>query len=171
MKFRCENCSKEFESKDSRRRFCSLSCSAKKNNIGVSRHHGTKKKSCKHCGDGFLVSQHRNRTYCSKCIADGIPSSIRKIVDLADATTDRIRRRILVDRNGCKCFVCLRDTWGERPMPVELDHIDGDSTNNSEENLRLICPNCHAFTDTYKGKNKGHGRHKRLKRYRDGLSY
>lgn len=43
-------------------------------------------------------------------------------------------------------------------IPLEIDHIDGNSENNSEENLRLICPNCHSLTATYKGANRGKGR-------------
>jgi hypothetical protein len=38
-------------------------------------------------------------------------------------------------------------------MPLELDHVDGDKTNNQLDNLRMICPNCHALTPTYRGKN------------------
>jgi hypothetical protein len=40
------------------------------------------------------------------------------------------------------------------PIPIELDHIDGDNQNNNLENLRILCPNCHAQTSTYCGKNK-----------------
>lgn len=43
-------------------------------------------------------------------------------------------------------------------LPLEIDHIDGNSENNSEENLRLICPNCHSLTETYRGANRGNGR-------------
>jgi hypothetical protein len=39
-------------------------------------------------------------------------------------------------------------------FPLELDHIDGDRWNSELSNLRLICPNCHAFTPTYRGRNK-----------------
>jgi len=56
-------------------------------------------------------------------------------------------------------------------IPLELEHIDGDSTNNKEENLKLLCPNCHSLTKTYKGANKGNGRHNRMKRYYEGKSY
>ena len=39
-------------------------------------------------------------------------------------------------------------------ISLELDHIDGDNTNNEIKNLRYLCPNCHALTNTYRGKNK-----------------
>lgn len=39
-------------------------------------------------------------------------------------------------------------------IALELDHIDGDNTNNEINNLRFLCPNCHALTSTYRGKNK-----------------
>ena len=48
-------------------------------------------------------------------------------------------------------------------MPLEVEHIDGNYLNNSEENLDLICPNCHSLTATYKGANKGKGRKERNK--------
>ena len=43
--------------------------------------------------------------------------------------------------------------WLEQPIPLELDHLDGDRENNLPDNLRLICPSCHAMTPTYRGKN------------------
>ncbi|CAN1210025.1 HNH endonuclease [Tumidithrix helvetica PCC 7403] len=53
-----------------------------------------------------------------------------------------------------KCSNCMNDQWLSLPIPLELDHINGDRTDNRVENLRLLCPNCHALTDTYRGKNK-----------------
>lgn len=52
------------------------------------------------------------------------------------------------------CSNCNLDTWLGLPIPLELDHIDGVHLNNSLDNLRLLCPNCHAQTPTYRGKNK-----------------
>ena len=60
-------------------------------------------------------------------------------------------------------FKCARCGWGEKnpytnTIPLEVEHIDGNYQNNSEENLILLCPNCHSLTSTYKGANKGNGR-------------
>lgn len=40
-------------------------------------------------------------------------------------------------------------------IPLEVEHIDGDAENNSEDNLTLLCPNCHSLTKTYRGANRG----------------
>lgn len=52
-----------------------------------------------------------------------------------------------------KCEICDNDTWLGKPIPLELDHIDGDNTNNDLENLRIVCPNCHSMQPTNSGKN------------------
>jgi hypothetical protein len=54
-----------------------------------------------------------------------------------------------------RCDRCRRRRWLDVPIPLELDHIDGDRTNNLLENLRVLCPNCHALTPTYRGRNIG----------------
>jgi len=51
-----------------------------------------------------------------------------------------------------KCEACANAEWLGRPIPLELDHINGDKTDNRIENLRILCPNCHALTETYRGK-------------------
>ena len=70
--------------------------------------------------------------------------------------TNTSRRRALVLERQHRCEMCELGTWLGEPIPLELDHIDGDKGNNSKENSRLLCPNCHALTPTYKGKNMKH---------------
>lgn len=78
---------------------------------------------------------------------------------------------ILSDINGYKCAVCGVSEWQSKAISLELEHIDGNSENNSPNNVCLICPNCHSQTPTYKARNKGNGRHYRRQRYAEGKSY
>ena len=71
---------------------------------------------------------------------------------------------------------CARCGWGmvneyTGIIPLEVEHIDGDYTNNKEENLILLCPNCHSLTSTYKGANLNNGRKSRRKyKYKNSAS-
>jgi len=68
--------------------------------------------------------------------------------------SNKLRKRLLRERVlEPKCTSCGGVEWLGRSIPLELDHVDGDKTNNQLDNLRLICPNCHALTPTYRGKN------------------
>ena len=62
-------------------------------------------------------------------------------------------KKFLIEERGHQCEICLLTTWLDRPVPLEMDHIDGDHQNNEKVNLRLLCPNCHSTTDTYRGRN------------------
>ncbi len=82
-------------------------------------------------------------------------------------------KRYIFNKYDSKCDNC---GWGERNphtknIPLEIDHIDGNYENTKEENLILLCPNCHSLTKTYKGGNKGNGRFNRMIRYHSGKSY
>lgn len=54
-----------------------------------------------------------------------------------------------------KCYLCGIQEWQEKPIALHLDHINGNKYDNSLDNLRILCPNCHSQTCTYAGKNKG----------------
>lgn len=61
--------------------------------------------------------------------------------------------KALAHKRGHRCECCGLETWNEQPIPLQVHHKDGDRYNNEEDNLELLCPNCHALTDTFCGKN------------------
>lgn len=56
----------------------------------------------------------------------------------------------------CEC--CGLNTWLDKPITLELEHIDGNNRNNVIENLKLLCPNCHSMTSTWRGRNINSGK-------------
>ena len=70
-----------------------------------------------------------------------------------------VRDYLIKEANGA-CTRCgFNKTHPEDGSSVlEVEHIDGNGTNHSPSNVTVICPNCHALTPTYRGRNKGHGR-------------
>ena len=71
-----------------------------------------------------------------------------------DIQTNKIRTKLL--REGYKearCESCGLTSWLGQEIPLEVHHIDGNRHNNTIENYQLLCPNCHALTDSYRGKN------------------
>lgn len=69
-------------------------------------------------------------------------------------STSKLKDRLIkAQLKEAKCECCNETKWLDQPIPLELHHIDGDHSNLTLENLQLLCPNCHALTDNYRGKN------------------
>lgn len=78
------------------------------------------------------------------------------LVEDSNYQSHKLKNRLLKEGiKEHKCESCNLTTWLNKPVPLELEHVNGINTDNRLENLLLICPNCHAMTDTYRGKNKG----------------
>ena len=56
----------------------------------------------------------------------------------------------LIRERGHRCQNCGLTTWFEKPIPLELEHVDGNTKNNDDSNLLLLCCNCHAQTPTWR---------------------
>jgi hypothetical protein len=70
--------------------------------------------------------------------------------------TSYLRKRLIAEEfRDPRCGVCGRYNWNGKPIPLELDHVNGRRDDNQLTNLRLLCPNCHAQTSTYRGRNIG----------------
>ena len=146
----------------SKHKFCSSSCAASYNNKrGKRKKHNT----CLNCNKSIPTRnkycspscqhEHFYKQYIRKWKSGEYSGTTGKSwIDISDHV-----KRYIFEKYDYKCAIC---GWNEiNPftgrLPLEIEHIDGDATNNKEDNLTLLCPNCHSLTKTYRGANKGHG--------------
>lgn len=76
---------------------------------------------------------------------------------IKNSTTKSCKLKNMLFKHGIKknkCEICGIEEWQGKPLNMQLHHIDGDPTNNTLENLQILCPNCHAQTDTFCSGNK-----------------
>lgn len=164
---KCAHCSAVIPFEQKRHRFCNHSCAAtyiNKNVHGRSDAHprwGTRVI----CICGKETSSYVS-TYCSiKCSARAkylrfIESWRAGDISTKNGYNPSQLKRYLIEKHGAKCFKC---GWGEvnqhtGKAPVQMHHVDGNAGNISEENLELVCPNCHSLTGNFGGLNRGNGR-------------
>lgn len=134
---------------------------------------------CLHCEKESRASSQKTNKYCSvQCQKDyeyeafiaewkaGLNAGTKGKGDISGHV-----RRYLFEKFSSKCCSCGIDNWQGKPITMDIEHKDGNSDNNNEENLELLCPNCHSQTPTYKSKNRGKGRHARRERYAEGKSF
>lgn len=127
--------------------------------VTSSNHQQKLEKLCKNCNT-LIVKQN---TYCSnKCqhefqnkqlIRDFLAD---KYVGKPVKTNKNSWLRLFLESElGNVCSECgITDSYNNKPLLLEIDHIDGRCYNNTLSNLRFLCPNCHSQTATYKAKNK-----------------
>lgn len=63
-------------------------------------------------------------------------------------------KKYLLSIKDNKCEQCNNSQWNNKPISLQLHHIDGNNKNHTITNLQLLCPNCHSQTHNYAGKNK-----------------
>jgi hypothetical protein len=117
--------------------YCSHSCAAKINNIGITRNKKIQK-------------QKEDRSH--HVIA-------MKKFQVGEVATRLTLRKCLIKTIGNFCFNCKQEPiWDGKSLTMTVDHIDGNAGNNLPSNLRLLCPNCNSQSATFCGRNKGNGR-------------
>jgi Zn finger protein HypA/HybF involved in hydrogenase expression len=166
----CKNCQSTISyQKRHTNNFCNQSCSASYNNIRKERKY---KFECIYCGE-LNIGKRGGGKYCNSQCANNHKKLKTKIewFENGKVPSWKALKNIIIEERGYKCEVCGISEWNNKNLVLELDHINGLHTNNELDNLRIICPNCHSQTDTYKAKNIGNGRHYRRERYATGQSY
>jgi 5-methylcytosine-specific restriction endonuclease McrA len=161
---RCLKCGAPIPYEKRENRFCGSSCAASHNNVGITRH--AKHSTLCACGN---IKKRANK-YCETCAST---HNYHRVFTLEQATSEKIRRRILLQERGHRCELCGGTEWLGHQIPLEVHHVDGDSDNNTQDNLKLLCSNCHAIQPNFKGGNRYNGKRQQMrrKRYEDGKTW
>lgn len=161
----CKHCGTAIPFEKRRNTFCGHSCRASFHNRGTARNQ--KNSRVCQCGNPKKLQNK----YCQECSDKRVYQRPKSLEDVRDVVAIK---RFLIEQRGHRCQDCGLTEWKEKPIPLELHHVNGDTDENTEENLQLLCPNCHAFTDHYKGANKGKDGERqraRRKRYSEGRAW
>lgn len=164
----CVLCQKSIDYARRENKFCSSSCAAKYNNVRRAPRIKKLPGQCKFCNTPLPA----NRKFCSNTCQGKFSKEITaNNIKTGKSVSVCALRKWMRENNPHKCQICSIATWEGKPVPLIMDHIDGNSENNLLTNLRLICPNCDAQLPTYKSRNIGNGRAYRRQRYAEGKSY
>lgn len=113
---------------------------------------------CINCGIIRKLSKNSENKYCSNdCQIEyrWLNITIPKIESENSSCNVKTLKKYLIFKRGNFCEICkLNNIWQDKPLSLQLDHIDGNSDNNNIDNIRLLCPNCHSQTETFSGKSK-----------------
>ena len=117
---------------------------------------------CLNCGKEFPIYSGSYGKYCCSVCANEHKHKLKyqdflehpENYNRANYSPTRFKADILKEQNGV-CAICgIKPEWNGKELVFIIDHIDGHASNNSRDNLRVICPNCDSQLDTYKSKNK-----------------
>ena len=120
---------------------------------------------CEACQKDFPITRNTYGRFCSnQCQQDfqyrGYIESwyMGEVDGLRGSQVSYHIRRHLLEKQDKACLNCHRKEWMGCPIPLELDHEDGNFFNTVPSNVRMLCATCHALTPTYKGRNRGRGK-------------
>lgn len=112
----------------------------------------TKTFNCEYCGKEHPWKYSSRNKFCNNnCqrLHEWETKTKPKIEQGKGKTGTSAVLRFLIERDGYKCSCCGITEWNGEFITLDIDHIDGDNTNNFPDNLRLMCPNCHRQTPTW----------------------
>jgi hypothetical protein len=176
----CAECGKEFKTSDRRRKYCGKYCG-----ISVANKKNPKRKPRAYRVTDDALAQAAQKVYSMAGLlrelnlkpAGGNYHNMKRKLQMLDIDTEHWTGQAwnreqklkdwsdykqsaaikphLIKVRGHACEICTLTEWLNNPITLEVHHVDGERTNNDITNLQLLCPNCHSYTDTWKGaKNK-----------------
>lgn len=117
---------------------------------------------CEFCQQSTALVPGQTNKYCSIQCRSKSKSAEHKRKFFAGLLEKRIDRptvrKYLAEVRGYRCEVCKLSNWQDKPITLHVDHVNGDPSDDSPTNLRLICPNCHSQTEFLGAANRGRGR-------------
>lgn len=145
-------------------KFCNHSCRASYWNTRIKKESHARRQPCVVCKKPSKRAKH-----CSAACWQLARWNAEKqrLLALGVASKVTTAKRLLADLHGRKCATCGGQNWRGKPIPLTLDHISGNPDDHRICNLRLLCPNCHAQTPSFAGRNRGKGRLARRLRDRE----
>lgn len=168
----CLNCQTFISYENKINKFCNQSCATTFNNKkrGLKPRIKILNNKCESCNIPIKKGKYCSLTCQQKFYLE---KRFKKIKEGDTSLKNANYKKYLIFKHGEKCMECNWNSINKKSgkIPIELEHIDGNSNNNSLDNLKLLCPNCHSLTPTYKSLNRGNGRFLRKKRYQEGKSF
>lgn len=158
--------------------YCSLSCSNRGRTDKNESKYSLNPKLCKVCSKPIPYNKRWTNTFCSNSCSAVLNNKLypkrtkTPKPEKVDHCLIKFRagkliwratiRRVISRTRGYFCDICqLPGVWTGKPITLVVDHVNGNPSDNSPENLRLLCPNCDSQTPTFSGRNKGNGRKSR----------
>jgi 5-methylcytosine-specific restriction endonuclease McrA len=152
MKHTCEHCVKEFDTAQQLNGHVGIHRPGGRYSVSRKKPENNVDHACLQCGDTFPHKHSSSNKFCSNsCQLEWqyINVSLPKLHQGKVKSTSSIVIRYLTETFGRKCSVCGLDHWMDKSIPLDVDHIDGNPTNDLPDNLRFICANCHRQTETW----------------------